>query len=389
MKEGHMKFKRSRPDRPMAASLLLSGAIQISLLLATVVAPRPLTVRAKTGDEVRRFIKIDIKKDQRLKERVRSEAEQVRSKPCREKRPTVREERELPDEEPEVASRIVTGKQDSGDPLKKAVVQPDKLEEFRPLRSARAGAEAKRDSKLARETRKRGVMAVLDKSMKRNTSLTRLMGKNQGLRARNVVWGEDGRYALTDDGENDLAYMGNSGDTGDWGGGGRMGRAGGTGLPRGGFGVAGAFGLPGMGGPGGGLPDGIGGGIPDKRGRMVLVGIDGPERKRPAVVDFPTGSAGVFCKEADVRRKVKGRAAAIRACYEMQLQMKPQLRGKVTLQWIVDLSGKVKGVKVARNTTGSDKLASCVSKVIGKVRFRAPVRGICVIRWPFVFNSGR
>lgn len=97
---------------------------------------------------------------------------------------------------------------------------------------------------------------------------------------------------------------------------------------------------------------------------------------------------GQFCKKADVQRKVQGRAAAIRACYEMQLQMKPDLAGKVTLQWIIDLTGVVKGVKTVENSTGNKKLDECISRIIGKIRFQQPEGGMCIIRWPFVFTPG-
>jgi len=89
-----------------------------------------------------------------------------------------------------------------------------------------------------------------------------------------------------------------------------------------------------------------------------------------------------------VQRKVSGRAAAIRACYEMQLQLKPDLAGKVTLQWIIDLTGRVNGVKAVDNSTGNSKLQECISKIIGKIHFQPPQGGMCIIRWPFVFSPG-
>lgn len=89
-----------------------------------------------------------------------------------------------------------------------------------------------------------------------------------------------------------------------------------------------------------------------------------------------------------MQRNVWGRVSAIRACYEMQLHVKRKLAGKVTIQWVTDLTGKVKGVKAVQNSTGSVELSRCIVKVIGKIHFQPPEGGMCIVRWPFVFSPG-
>jgi len=372
-------------DKGIASSALLSAAIQISILLAMVISPRPLTVKVKSKDELRSFIKIDVKMDQKKKERQKKEEmeEQKRKELEEEKIEEEKLEEEIEDT-PAVEQKL----QDAGDPLKKALEVEKKDEEFKPMKEGHIGKDAKRDSKLAKELKKKGVIAVLDSKMKRNTSLSKLLGKDRNLAVKNVVWGEDGQYALANEGDSDFSYMGSSGGTGDYGGGGGFGGAGGFGGGGGGFGGGGAFGLGGMGGLGGGLPGGIGGGDAKRSGRMALASLKDRNRKRASRVKLGSGSMGQFCKKADVQRKVRGRAAAIRACYEMQLQMKPDLAGKVTVQWIIDLTGRVRGVKVVQNSTKNKKLANCMKKILGKIHFQPPKGGMCIIRWPFVFSPG-
>ncbi len=376
-------------DKGMASSALLSAAIQISFLLAIVVSPRPVAVKVKSKEELRRFIKIDVKRDQKKKERQKKDEEKKEEeKKEEEKLPEEKIEEEQLKEEIEDTPTVEQKLQDAGDPLKKAVDVDKKDEEFKPMKEGHIGKDAKRDSKLAKEMKKKGVIAVLDSKMKKNTSLSKLLGKDRNLAVKNVVWGEDGNYQLANEGDSDFSYMGSSGGTGDYGGGGGFGGAGGFGGGGGGFGGGGAFGLGGMGGMGGGLPGGIGGADANRSGRMALASLKGRDRKRASKVKLGSGSMGQFCKKNDVQRKVKGRSAAIRACYEMQLQMKPDLAGKVTVQWIIDLTGRVKGVKAVQNSTGNKKLEQCISNIIGKIHFQPPKGGMCIIRWPFVFSPG-
>jgi hypothetical protein len=261
-----------------------------------------------------------------------------------------------------VASELKRSEASSKDPLKKAV-EIEMEEELS-------------DAEISRERKKKGVIAVLDSKMKRNTSLSKLLGKDRNLAVSNVVWGEDGEYALGGDGAS-----GGTGYTGDYGGGGGFGGAGG-------FGGGGAFGMGGMGGMGGGLSGGFGGANANRSGRMALASLKGRDRKRASRLKMGSGSMGSFCKKKDVQRKVKGRSAAIRACYEMQLQLKPELSGKVTMQWIIDLTGRVKGAKAAQNSTGNVKLGKCMSRIIKKIHFQPPSGGMCIVRWPFVFSPG-
>jgi hypothetical protein len=100
-----------------------------------------------------------------------------------------------------------------------------------------------------------------------------------------------------------------------------------------------------------------------------------------------TGGVSGFCKKQDVLKTVQRRAAAIRSCYEVALQLNPDLKGKIVVKWTINLDGKVEGVQTVSNNLNNKKVEECMAKVIGHMRFKRPSGGICIIKWPFVFSS--
>jgi TonB family protein len=123
-------------------------------------------------------------------------------------------------------------------------------------------------------------------------------------------------------------------------------------------------------------------------GPGARVGL-GP-RKARSVGGFtmPPPTVSAFCRADDLRRVVLQRQAAIRACYEQELALRPDLQGKVVVRWTVGVDGRVDQVSVAESSVPVRAVESCVSRVIGNARFVAPVGGVCVVQWPFVFSPG-
>ena len=104
---------------------------------------------------------------------------------------------------------------------------------------------------------------------------------------------------------------------------------------------------------------------------------DASERKKDEAAD-----------KGNIAKNVRRRASALRACYEMQLLSKPNLKGKVTMQWTIKQDGKVANPKLVTNTIKNAKVTDCVMRTIKRIRFKKPEAGICVIQWPFVFAPG-
>ncbi len=123
-------------------------------------------------------------------------------------------------------------------------------------------------------------------------------------------------------------------------------------------------------------------------GRNANVGIGRKSAKKVASVKIATGQSTGGCDKGDIAKNVKMRAAALRACYEIQLMSKPSLQGKITAQWTIDTEGAVKNPKIVSDSMANSAVADCVTRTIGRVRFKKPDAGICVIQWPFVFSPG-
>tara|TARA_B100000131_G_scaffold321136_1_gene371039 strand:+ start:207 stop:1508 length:1302 start_codon:yes stop_codon:yes gene_type:complete len=99
-------------------------------------------------------------------------------------------------------------------------------------------------------------------------------------------------------------------------------------------------------------------------------------------------SLGNFCKQADILRVVSARQRAITYCYEKELARNPELGGKVTMKWRIGLDGKVMKTWVASSNLKNGTVESCIKRSIQRWRFTKPEGGICVISFPFIFNSG-
>lgn len=103
---------------------------------------------------------------------------------------------------------------------------------------------------------------------------------------------------------------------------------------------------------------------------------------RPPIADSGTGDIDMNL----VARTVRRRMSAIRNCYERELHTNPTLAGRVLIEFTVQQSGSVTGSHAIENRTGSPRLASCLSRVLGGLRINPGPRGGSVtIQYPFIF----
>ncbi len=154
---------------------------------------------------------------------------------------------------------------------------------------------------------------------------------------------------------------------------------------------AGGLGFKGTG-TGGGGDGGYGrihgmGKIDTGGGMGVRAGLGKKGKKRVGKIKVGSGKTQGFCKKSHIASVVRRRAGAIRACYEKRLQMNPKLSGKLTARWTISLDGKAKSVSAASNSLKDSKATNCILRVLRRMRFQKPEGGICVVQWPFVFNS--
>ena len=154
---------------------------------------------------------------------------------------------------------------------------------------------------------------------------------------------------------------------------------------------AGGLGFKGTG-TGGGGDGGYGrihgmGKIDTGGGMGVRAGLGKKGTKRVGKIKVGSGSTQGFCKKGQISSVVRRRAGAIRACYEKRLQVKPKLSGKITVRWTITMEGKVSNASSASDSLGDSEVKNCILRVLRRMRFQKPEGGICVVQWPFVFNS--
>jgi hypothetical protein len=123
-------------------------------------------------------------------------------------------------------------------------------------------------------------------------------------------------------------------------------------------------------------------------GRGANIGIGRKTTKKVAKVNIAQGQSTGGCDKGDIAKNVRARAASIKACYESQLLTKPDLKGKLTVQWTITTEGGVQGQKATQDTMSNPTVSDCVLRAISHIKFAKPEAGICVIQWPFVFEPG-
>lgn len=137
------------------------------------------------------------------------------------------------------------------------------------------------------------------------------------------------------------------------------------------------------------------------------VGIAGVGTKGKGTGDYGLGTGGIGKKgsvdinvggqEAEfvgsmdreaIRRVILNNKRAIRSCYERELQRRPDMYGKLVLQWRIVEKGRVSQAKVKSNSLGSRKVANCIIGRLRTWRFPEPPPGtIGEVSYPFVFTS--
>ncbi len=154
---------------------------------------------------------------------------------------------------------------------------------------------------------------------------------------------------------------------------------------------AGGMGFTGSGSGGGGT--GVGrvmgmGEIDTGGGRGIKAGLGKKRKKRVGKLKIRGGKTTGFCKKSAIASVVRRRAGAIRACYEQRLQVKKNLKGKLTARWTIALNGQSKGVSAASNSLKDSAATNCILRILRRMRFKKPEGGVCVVQWPFVFSPG-
>ncbi len=131
---------------------------------------------------------------------------------------------------------------------------------------------------------------------------------------------------------------------------------------------------------------------PGQNGRPGAPGTGdlGPGRDRPDVVphmDYTTNVRTVGgLSRNDILRVVRRHRPEVLHCYSQQLQSRPDLAGRVEVQFLVSQDGSVRS-SVATPAGGmTDRVGQCVAQSVSRWSF-PQTEGVTSVRYPFVFTS--
>lgn len=168
--------------------------------------------------------------------------------------------------------------------------------------------------------------------------------------------------------------------------------AGGRGLRGvgGGGGGDGPGNLFGAGGLGTGIGAGSGGGGGRGSGGAGGRGHGAGSGRGEAKVQLTPGKPQVsgYLSAEEINRVVRANQAALRYCYESEVQRQRSLKGKVMVQWRVDRAGLVPTARVASSTLNDSRVEGCIVRQVRKWRFPKPDGGEVSVLYPFIFGVG-
>jgi TonB family protein len=148
---------------------------------------------------------------------------------------------------------------------------------------------------------------------------------------------------------------------------------GGTGEGTIGLGNLGTIGKGGGGGSGSGYGRGAG-------------GLGGRRARAPEVMPGQAAVRGSLDKEI-IRRIIRRHINEVKYCYEQELTRKPELGGRVAVQFTIAATGQVVASVLQNSTMGNLRVENCVVQAVRRWEFPKPLGGgIVIVTYPFSFT---
>ena len=216
--------------------------------------------------------------------------------------------------------------------------------------------------KLAEEQAKNaGILGVL--KMTEGSHIASIFGRDSALGndASDVLGGLIGNQIGEAYGVGGLGLVG----TGSGGGG--------TGEGTIGLGNLGTIGKGGGGGNGSGYGRGAG-------------GLGGRRAHAPDVIPGQANVRGSLDKEI-IRRIIRRHINEVKYCYEQELTKKPELGGRIMVQFTIAASGQVIASVLQNSTMGNARVENCTVQAVRRWEFPKPLGGgIVIVSYPFVLT---
>ena len=106
----------------------------------------------------------------------------------------------------------------------------------------------------------------------------------------------------------------------------------------------------------------------------------------PRAIGHEAEVRGSLSKEI-IRRVVQRNLAQVRFCYERALVTRPELRGRVAVQFLIGPSGAVSQSRVGASSLKSSQLETCIAQAVRRWSFPAPDGGGYVsVSYPFLLE---
>jgi TonB family protein len=254
------------------------------------------------------------------------------------------------------------GKRHKGEEGKMGKKTSDKKQGLYGLKGPKDNIDPHLAKKLAEEEIKNaGILGVL--KMAEGSHIASIFGRDTalGTDAENVLGGLIGNQIGEAYGIGGLGLVG----TGAGGGG--------TGEGTIGLGNLGTIGKGGGGGSGSGYGRGAG-------------GLGGRRARAPEVMPGQANVRGSLDKEI-IRRIIRRHINEVKYCYEQELTRKPELGGRVAVQFTIAANGQVVASVLQNSTMGNVRVETCVVNAVRRWEFPKPLGGgIVIVTYPFNFT---
>jgi len=87
-----------------------------------------------------------------------------------------------------------------------------------------------------------------------------------------------------------------------------------------------------------------------------------------------------------VAATVRGRIPLVRNCYQRALKRRPELKGRIVIDWTINRGGRVSLSRVTEDTLRDDEATACILHRVLEMTFVAP-SGPVDVSFPFVFQT--
>jgi hypothetical protein len=114
----------------------------------------------------------------------------------------------------------------------------------------------------------------------------------------------------------------------------------------------------------------------------------GKERTVSAGMETGNPNAEGGLTREQVARVVRAHAAAIKYCYEKELQRQPSLSGKIEVYWLIRANGTTDRVRVSNSTVGNREVEGCMERQVRNWQFPRSDSETIVQTFPFFFKGG-